>query len=138
MQFHESPMGREFFQRQLPLLIRTLTDISKRLRQPAPVSLSHKADWDKFLTELYYGSYDPSDVPGTAGQTARTKEIIACQDKLCTEVSDEVWDMIENYRSLLEERHCEEREQAFAVGFRCAMTMLAAGLSVPAGNSTHE
>ena len=86
---------------------------------------------EDFLTGLYHGSYDPSDLPYTETAKELTPEIAVIQQQIREAVKPEVWEWVERYRLLLDGRHISEREQAFAAGFQSAMTMLAAGLSCP-------
>lgn len=136
MQFHETNMGRTFFQGQLPKLIGALEEIAKALRAPAPVCQVPLEISPDFLSELYYGQYDPSGEPVSAAQKQCTQKILSCQKDLRATCSENVWAQIENYRSALDERSTLEREQAFSAGFRTAMRMVAAGLSTP--NCTKE
>lgn len=131
MQFYETHMGRTFFQGQLPKLIGALESIAKAMRSPAPVYQMPLEISPDFLPNLYYGAYDPSGEPGGEAQKRCTQKILVCQKNLQTMCSKNVWEQIENYRSLLDERGALEREQAFSAGFRTAMRMVAAGLSVP-------
>lgn len=140
MQFYETQMGRAFFQGQLPKLIGALEGIAAALRSPPPVyqvPLGVSAD---FLSDLYYGRYDPSDEPEGEEHKQCTKKIMACQEDLLAVCSETVWEQIEDYRSLLDERGSIEREQAFAAGVRIAMRMVAAGLSSPkeTGGQSYE
>jgi len=138
MNFYESKRGAIFFEGQLPKLISALEDIAAGLKEPTPVYQLTAEVPEAFLTDLYHGNYDPSD--GSSCETRRelASEIIACQKKLQSEVSSEVWDLIDRYTALLNGRNVYYREQAFADGFRSAMTMLAAGLSQPAKNEMKE
>ena len=58
-------------------------------------------------------------------------EIVAVQDRLRNAVSADTWALIEQYGGLLAASRTAGQEQAFAAGFRSAMTMLAAGLTQP-------
>ncbi len=133
MQFYETQMGKVFFQGQFPKLIGALESIAAALRSPSPVYQVPMEVSPDFLSELYYGGYDPSDEPESEEQKQCTKKIMACQETLRAVCSKAVWEQIENYRSLLDERGSIEREQAFSAGVRIAMRMVAAGLSAPKG-----
>lgn len=131
MNFHETKMGRIFFESQLPELISALQDISQSFKEPrAVLKVDHAVPKD-FLTELYYGNYDPSDATDSEAIRQHTQEIINCQDFLRALTTPEVWAHIEQYRTLLDTLSAMEREQAFAAGFQSAMTILAAGLAQP-------
>ena len=131
MDFYETKTGHIFFESQLPKLIAALQDIAVSLKAPSTVLKVDYAVPKDFLTELYYGNYDPSDVPNSEPARLCTEEIMSCQRFLKALASPEVWTHIEQYRSLLDTLSAMEREQAFAAGFQSAMTMLAAGLSQP-------
>ena len=132
MQFYETKAGRIFFESQLPKLISALTDISAALKNRGTAYvIKPEIPPEDFLAELYHGNYDPSDRPYTKKETELTPEIIACQQQLREAVSADTWELIERYNDLMSSRRVIEREQAFASGFRSAMTMLAAGLSQP-------
>lgn len=138
MQFYETQMGKIFFQGQLPKLIGALESIATALRSPPPtyqVPLEVSPD---FLSNLYYGGYDPSDEPESEEQKQCTKKIMACQEALRAVCGETVWEQIENYRSLLDERGSIEREQAFSAGVRIVMKMVAAGLSAPKGTEGQD
>ena len=130
MQFYETKAGRIFFESQLPKLISALTDISAALKNRGTAYvIKPEIPPEDFLAELYHGNYDPSDRPYTQKETELTPEIIACQQQLREAVSADTWELIERYNTLMSSCRVIEREQAFASGFRSAMTMLAAGLS---------
>lgn len=129
MQFYETQLGRVFFQGQLPKLIGALESIAAALRSPLPICQVPLEVSPNFLSDLYYGRYDPSDEPESEEQKQYTRKIMACQKSLRAMCSEAVWEQIENYRTLLNERGSVEREQAFSAGVRIAMRMVAAGLS---------
>ena len=128
-------MGRAFFQGQLPRLIGALESIAKAMRSPTPVYQMPLEVSPDFLSDLYYGAYDPSGEPDSEAQKRCTQKILVCQKNLQTACSENIWEQIENYRSLLDERGALEREQAFSAGFRAAMRMVMAGLSATSGTT---
>lgn len=138
MNFHETRYGARFFDGQLPKLISALTGIATALTAPKPVYQLKPTVPENFLADLYHGTYDPSDLPNTEAETELMSEIISCQQQLRETVTPDVWALIERYGSLLSRRGVTDREQAFATGFRTAMTMLAAGLAYPTKNETEE
>ena len=132
MDFFETEAGRRFLQGQLPQLTEALRDVAKALARPTQViRLSHDVP-ASFLEEFYHGNYDPSDVPNGPEHVALTQQIKEYQDQLCSEVTPELWDRIDGYRTLLDDRGCVERVQAFESGYRCAFLLIAAGLTPPA------
>lgn len=131
MQFYETQLGRAFFQGQLPKLIGALESIATALRSPPPICQVPLEASPDFLSDLYYGRYDPSDEPESEEQRQYTKKITACQKSLREMCSEAVWEQIEDYRTLLNERGSVEREQAFSAGVRTAIRVIVAGLSNP-------
>ena len=131
LQFYETKAGRIFFESQLPKLISVLTDISAALKNRGTAYIVKPEISEDFLADLYHGNYDPSGRPYTQKEAELTPEIVACQQQLREAVSADTWELIERYNDLMSSRRVLEREQAFASGFRSAMTMLAAGLSQP-------
>lgn len=134
MNFHETRYGARFFDGQLPKLISALEGISSALKAPTPVYQLKPEVPEGFLAELYHGNYDPSSGRNNGERRELTQEILACQKKLHSEVPPDTWDAIDRYVSLLNGRNVYDREQAFAAGFRSAMTMLVAGLNHHAEN----
>lgn len=134
MNFHETRYGARFFDGQLPKLISALEGISSALKAPTPVYQLKEEVPEGFLADLYHGNYNPSSGRNNGERRELTQEILACQKKLRSEVSPDTWDAIDRYVSLLNGRNVYDREQAFAAGFRSAMTMLVAGLSHHAEN----
>ena len=136
MNFHETRDGARFFDGQLPKLISALEGIDSALKAPTPVYQLKPEVPEDFLADLYHGNYDPSSDRNNGERRELTQEILACQKKLRDEVPSDTWDAIERYVSLLNGRNVYDREQAFAAGFRSAMTMLVAGLDHHAKSET--
>ena len=129
--FHKTRCGQRFFEAQLPKLITALSDIADSLKAPRPTYQLKAEVPESFLSDLYLGKYDPFDQPVTDLAKELTPEIIAVQDRLRKTVSGDAWALIEQYSGLLAASRTAGQEQAFAAGFRSAMTMLAVGLSLP-------
>jgi len=133
MNFHETKMGRIFFEGTAPRIAQALEVIAKRLDTPAtaavlPGTCEVPAD---FLAELYQGSYDPSEEPDNEDVAHCTTEILAAENTLRAAVSPDVWRQFDLVLSLVNKRGDRQREQAFAAGFRSAMMMVMAGLTRP-------
>lgn len=146
MDFHETVDGKRFFEGQLPKLISALEAIAKALqKEPAvkqsrtapPVLLSVDVPGD-FLRALYYGEIDPSGLPNSPEHEELTQRISEYQDELQADVGPKLWTRIDGYRTLLDDRGSVERLQAFESGYRCAMQMIAAGLTQPQANAQSE
>lgn len=131
MNFHETQMGKMFFQGQLPKLIAALNDIAQGLKQPQSVYQLDREPPPEFLADLFNGNYIPSEEPVSEAYRAYSKEIAARQSALRDQLSDQAWEQVQEYMDLLTSRGAVLQEQSFAAGFRCAVTMFAAGLSVP-------
>ena len=129
--FHETRRGQWFFEAQLPKLITALSDIADSLKAPRPTYQLKAEVPENFLSDLYLGNYVPFDLPATDLKKELTPEIIAIQEQLRKSVSEDAWALIEQYGGLLAISRTSGQEQAFAAGFRSAMTMLAAGLAQP-------
>ena len=129
--FHETRCGQQFFEALLPKLITALSDIADSLKAPRPTYHLKAEVPENFLSELYLGNYAPFDLPATDLEKELTPEIIAVQNRLRKNVSEDAWALIEQYGGLLAASRTAGQEQAFATGFRSAMTMLAAGLTQP-------
>lgn len=135
MDFHETKMGHEFFERTAPRIAAALEQIAKALNKPAaaielPSGCEVPVD---FLPELYEGNYDPSNEPDTEEASRCSAEILASETALRAVVSPDVWKQIDHTLSLMNKRGDVQREQAFSAGFRSAMMMVAAGLTQPDG-----
>ena len=129
--FHETRCGQQFFEAQLPKLITALSDIADSLKAPRPAYQLKAEVPENFLSELYLGKYAPFDLPASNLEKELAPEIIAVQNRLRKAVSEGAWSLIEQYGGLLAASRTAGQEQAFATGFRSAMTMLAAGLTQP-------
>ena len=129
--FHETRRGQRFFDGQLPQLISILSDVADSLKAPRPIYQLRADVPENFLSDLYLGNYVPVDQPATDLEKKLTPEIIAVQNRLRNAVSEDAWALIEQYSGLLAASRTAGQEQAFAAGFRTAMTMLAAGLKQP-------
>ena len=129
--FHETRRGQRFFDSQLPKLIAALADIADSLKAPRPIYQLKAEIPENFLSDLYLGNYAPFEQPATDLEKELTPEIVAVQDRLRNAVSADTWALIEQYGGLLAASRTAGQEQAFAAGFRSAMTMLAAGLAQP-------
>ena len=115
--FHETRRGQRFFEAQLPKLITALSDIADSLKAPRPTYQLKAEVPENFLSELYLGNYAPFDLPATDLEKELTPEIIAVQNRLRKNVSEDAWALIEQYGGLLAASRTAGQEQAFAAGF---------------------
>ena len=134
MDFYETRMGQEFYTNTVPRITKALEDIAKSLNAPAPVvqlPQNIPEDFLKWHPTCHHGDPDPSDEPEPEEITDCTAEIIANEAALHKAVSPDIWSLIDRTSTLLHKKGDILQAQAFATGFRCAMTMLAAGLTKP-------
>lgn len=136
MDFYKTTMGKRFFEQQLPNLITALKDIAASLKNPPPVFRLEQEATPDFLTDLYYGRHDPLEPANPQVFHKFNADIIAHQDQMRKLLTPEAWDIVEQYKALLDARGTVGREQAFATGFRYATKLFAAGLSVPRSEET--
>ena len=134
MNFHETALGRRFFEGQLPQLITALKEISAALNAPKPVMQMNTEYREDYLVQLYYTNFDPDTAPDRETHAFYDSAIAQMQDEIRDAVTGELWQKIEHSYSTIATRTAAEREQAFAVGFRTAMTMMVCGLSAPKPN----
>ena len=131
MNFHETQMGKRFFEGQLPQLITSLKEISAALNAPKPLIQMNTEYREDYLVQLYYTNFDPETAPDRETHAFYDSAIAQMQDEIKGAVTEELWQKIEHSYSTIATRTAAEREQAFAAGFRTAMTMMVCGLSAP-------
>ena len=88
----------------------------------------------EYLKDLYYGNLEPDQQVNNQEIRQSTKKLIVLQEKLHQQLSPEDLALVEDLQRQLDLRSCEETASAFQIGFRTAMQMIVAGLSVPAEN----
>ena len=131
MNFAETVMGQRFFNAELPALITSMKEIAASLNHPRPVLQVSQPVSDDFLVRLYYDNFDPETAPDRETHAFYNSVIAQAQEEIKKGVTAEMWQMIEHSYSTIATRGNMEREQAFAAGFRTAISMLVAGLAVP-------
>lgn len=120
-----------FYEFTVPQIAKALEKIAESLAAPAPcIRMAQEAPKD-FLTELYWGNYDPSGESDSQESAQCSAEIGKAQEAVKAQVTPEVWAQIENVFTLISRRNDIDRAEAYAAGFRAAVTMFAAGLSKP-------
>lgn len=130
MQFYETNLGKQFFNKQMPELIHVLKDIADALRYPQTpaVNLPVEVPPD-YLTEFYYGNLEPNTKIQNDTIRQSIRDAIAVQKKLKDRLTKEDWELVAELNTLLDNRSCEETAVSFQTGFCTAMQMVAAGLS---------
>lgn len=129
MEFYETVAGKNFFENQFPALVTALTDIASSLKSPVPAIQLEQEVPPNYLADLYNGWVDPAAFADSEALRACNKDVAAHQNRMREVLTPEAWELVEQYRTLLDTRGAAEQEQAFAAGFRHATTLFAAGLS---------
>ena len=131
MEFYETQLGRRFYEHTVPQIANALQKIAGSISTPAScIHVPHEVPKD-FLSELYWGNYDPSGEPDSEESARFSAEISAAQETVKALVSPEVWVQLDYLFTLIAQRNDLDRAEAYAIGFRSAVTMLVAGLSSP-------
>lgn len=138
MNFHETAAGQRFYGKQFPELLSELSRLTAALQvlaaampKAAPALMQSVQAPPDFLKNLYYGNYEPDMEKDPIRTKQFTKAVIDCQRQLKEQVSNDIWEQIESYHSVLNEQALFNSEQSFEAGFRSAIRMIAAGLSAP-------
>lgn len=131
MNFHDTAMGRTFFERQLPELIRSIDTLAAVLNKPAQtVTLPVEAD-PEFLSELYYGNYEPGNFEQTPESARLTRSINEAHAALVEKLSGDSLEKLRIYEDALTQRDSTEMKRAYVSGFRTAVQMIMVGMSRP-------
>lgn len=131
MNFHETRMGHEFFERQLPKLIQSIQALTAALDKPTQAAVLPVDPDPKFLDELYYGNYEPGIFKASPQAGDLAQAIIDARTCLLRSLSREDRERLDLYLDKLEERNADIMRQAFESGYRTAVQMIVAGLSQP-------
>lgn len=138
MNFHETQLGRRFFDGQLPKLIQTLQEIAAALSRPVPTVHLEYAATEDILHDLYYGSYEPDIFKHRQHTDKALDHRIEQEEKaLLAMITPEVIKQFERYQTAVSRRDSAVAEQAYKAGFRLAMNLFLAG-SVQLRQSEHE
>lgn len=129
MNFYETRMGRSFFEHQLPQLIRAIQDLTVALEKPAQqVTLPVEGD-PEFLSELYYGNYEPGIFKSTPESAELIQKLNDAYGVLAETLSEESSARLDRYLEIAAERSAADARLAYESGFRTAVQMIVAGLS---------
>lgn len=131
MEFYATDAGKQFFESQLPSLIQALQGVTEALnRKLTPVILPAEVD-DDFLKELYHGNVGIGVSSMEGFNNEKLKEITLLQDELKKELDEEQWKLFEACSRKTANFTAEESCRMFRHGFRLAVHLIAAGLTVP-------
>ena len=129
MNFHETKMGRAFFEHQLPQLIHAIQALTAALDRPAR-QVAMPVEYDpEFLSELYYGNYEPRIFKSTPEGDRLIRMLNDAHDALVKTLSRESCDRLERYLEIAADRSAADARLAYESGFRTAVQMIVAGLS---------
>lgn len=132
MNFHDTKMGRVFFEHQLPQLIHSIQALTDALGKSAqPLTLPVAGD-PAFLSALYYGSYEPGPFQQTPEGKKLTQAVNAAYEELEPLLSDKGREKLVKYQDALTVRETADMQLAYESGFRTAVQMIVSGLSRPA------
>lgn len=131
MNFHETQMGKIFYEKQLPELIHVLADIAVSLSQKAaPLTLPAEIP-ENFLEELYYGNLEIGVCSKEGYSNHHAKEIISIQDELQAQLTPEQWGLFKKCITLIGDNNLDEASRMFQHGYRLAIQLMVAGLKEP-------
>ena len=129
MNFYETRMGHTFFEHQLPQLINAIQTLTAALDRPAQqVTLPVEGD-SEFLSELYFGNYEPGVFRSTPESDKLLQKLNDAYDTLVETLSEESRDRLDHYLELAADRGATDARLAYESGFRTAVQMIVAGLS---------
>lgn len=136
MNFHETQMGRAFFEHQLPQLIQAIKALTSALDKPTrAVTLPVEAD-PEFLSRLYLGEYESAPFQQTPEGAELTRAVNAAHEELEALLPEGCHEKLMQYQDTLTMREGADLQMAYESGFRTAVQMIVAGLSRPEAGQT--
>lgn len=129
MNFHETVMGKRFFEHQLSQLIQALQDIAARQFKPqAVITLSAEPEAPDYLKTLYHQSavFEPTEM-----LRQYNLSVIKAQKKFLPSLSEEARQAFDEYQQIVEDRCVELSEFAYLIGFQTAVQLILSGFLMP-------
>ena len=128
MATHSRPK-RDFFNCQIPELIKALREIAVALSKPAPaaIQLADTGEPD-FLHNLFYGNYEP-DIYGCVTVPSRLDQNVKEAEKALLPALGQSQRLFEQYQTAVSERDSAIAEQSYCCGYRTAVQMIVSGLT---------
>lgn len=126
MNFYETRMGRQFFTRQLPQLIRALEDMAKTKTRPVPVIRLPGSETNDILSDLYYERYMP-DCHLRRKNDPLDREVHETMGPLLQSLSPEQKELFLQYEAAASARAVSISERAYKDGVRLAVQVMMAG-----------
>lgn len=119
MEFFQTRMGQEFFNKQLPSLIRSLERLGEVL---SPHIAMPGVDADpEFLSKLYYGEGGLLDGKITPEGRRLAEKVSVAYHELRAVLSEEGRQKLEAYDQAIAARESYQKEWAFEAGVQFAM-----------------
>ena len=134
MNFYETVMGKQFFNRQLPQLIQALEDIAKAKAQPAPVIRLPESETRDILADLYNVMYMP-ECHVYRENDPFNRDVHDTQQALLESLSPEQRDLFEKYEEAENTRGDDISKRAYKDGARLAVQVILAGCT---GSDSNE
>ncbi len=128
MNFFETQAGYDFFGTHLPRMIAALEKIANALSHPPSVPVSDTVPYEEFLSDLYYGNYEPEKYQSRHQLKIYNRQVTEADSMLCRHLDSEGRRLFNEYLKTTEIRNNAEAEQAYISGFRTAVQMLLAGI----------
>lgn len=132
MNFYETRMGHAFFERQVPQLIQSIQDLTAAMNRPAQAAVLPVEPDPEFLSELYYGNYEPGIFKQTPEADELNHAVNQAYQALAETLSEQSRECLEAYLDAVANRNTADMKRAYESGFRAAVQMIMAGLSRPA------
>lgn len=132
MDFYSTVMGKHFFDKQLPDLIRALTRIANNLElHPAPLSFECTVSDGNIFSQLFLGAWDAQCELRALAQpdyAEKTKASANFSQQLRDALSPDLIELFEQHSATALAVTALEREQAFALGCSLATRFILTGL----------
>ncbi len=136
MNFYETKMGHTFFEHQLPQLIQSIQALTAALEKPTQAAVLPMKTEPDFLSELYYGNYEPGIFKTTQESEQIIQKLNDAHTALTETLSEESCDRLDFYLEIAAERSATDARLAYESGFRTAVQIIMAGLSHPVDGSS--
>ena len=131
MNFHETVMGRRFFEHQLPQLIQSIQALTAALDKPAQAAVLPVEADPNFLSELYFGNYESGVFKQTSETSELSQAVKRAYNTLVETLPDQSREDLEAYLDAAADRNSDDMRRAYESGFCTAVQMIMAGLSRP-------
>lgn len=131
MNFHETVMGRRFFEHQLPQLIKSIQGLTAALEKPPQAAVLPVEPDPNFLSELYFGNYECGVFKQTSETSELNQAVKRAYNTLAETLPERNREELEAYLDAAAERNSDNMRRAYESGFRTAVQMIMAGLSRP-------